>query len=202
MVLVILSKSTTTSTTIKLIGRTIIQFSYEPNFYLLDKEQGFICEINIRIGKKPSTVLFLNQTTVDLNAPSNYFSLLSTDTTYQISEHYLTQTAYENLSLLWRDTLQSSWFLGVCILHREEAFENFDYLSQVAKRANSSLSSLRELGTDDNKAIYDTILSECDGCTHHLFGLEHFRKNITDKLQKFSPDTSQNNLQRLIWDYV
>ena len=69
----------------------------ESNFYLLDKEQGFMQEINIRIGKKPSTVLFLNQTTVDLNAPSNYLSLLLTDTTYQIAEHYLTQTAYENL---------------------------------------------------------------------------------------------------------
>ena len=42
------------------------------------------------------------------------------------------------------------------MLHREEAFENFAYLWQVAKRSNSSLSSLRVLGTDDDKAIYDT----------------------------------------------
>ena len=73
----------------------------ESSFDLLDKEQGFIREINFRIGKKPSIVLFLNETIVDLNrfctmnAPSNYFSLLSTGTTYQIAEHYLTQTAYE-----------------------------------------------------------------------------------------------------------
>ena len=78
----------------------------ESSFDLHDKEQEFIREINFRIGKKPSSVLFLNQTIVDLNrfctmdAPSNYFSPLSTDTTYQIAEHYLTQTAYENLSVL------------------------------------------------------------------------------------------------------
>ena len=42
------------------------------------------------------------------------------------------------------------------------------------------------LGTDDDKAIYDAILSECDGCTHHLLGIEHFKKNITDKLQKLN----------------
>ena len=73
----------------------------ESSFDLIDKEQGFIREINFRIGKKPSIVLFLNETIVDLNrfctmnAPSNYFSLLATGTTYQIAEHYLTQTAYE-----------------------------------------------------------------------------------------------------------
>ena len=37
------------------------------SFDLLDKKQGFILEINFRIGKKPSIVLFLNQTIVDLN---------------------------------------------------------------------------------------------------------------------------------------
>ena len=72
------------------------------------------------------------------------------------------------------------------MLHKKEAFENFAYLWQVAKRSNSSLSSLRVLGTDDDKTIYDAIFSECDGCTHHLLGLEHFKKNITDKLQKLN----------------
>ena len=121
-----------------------------------------------------------------MNAPSNYFSPLSTDTTYQIAQHYLTQTAYENLSVLRIDTLKGLWFPGVCMLHREEALENFAFLWQVAKGSNSSLSSLRVLGTDDDKAIYDAIHSECDGCTHHLLGLEHFKKNITDKLQKLN----------------
>ena len=52
----------------------------ESSFDLFDNEQGFIREINFRIGKKPSIVLFLNHTIVDLNrfctmnAPSNYFS--------------------------------------------------------------------------------------------------------------------------------
>ena len=72
------------------------------------------------------------------------------------------------------------------MLHKKESFENFSYLWQVAKRSNSSLSSLRVLGTDDDKTIYDAIFSECDGCTHHLLGLEHFKKNITDKLQKLN----------------
>ena len=164
----------------------------ESSYDLLDKEQGFIREINFRIGKKPSIVLFLNETIADLNifctmnAPSNYFSSLKADTTYQIAEHYLTQTEYENLSVLRRDTLKNPWFPGVCLLHREEALENFGYLWQVAKRSNPCLSSLRVLGTYDDKVIHDVILSECDGCTHHLLRLEHFEKNITDKLQKLN----------------
>ena len=78
----------------------------ESSFDLLDKEQRFIREINFRVGKKPSIVLFLNQTIVDMNrfctinAPSNNRSPLSIDTTYQIAEHYLTQTEHENLSVL------------------------------------------------------------------------------------------------------
>ena len=129
----------------------------------------------------------MNQTTVDMNrfctinAPSNYRSPLSIDTTYQIAEHYLTQTAHENLSALRRDTLKSPWFPGVCMLHREEAFENFAYLWQVAKRSNSSLSSLRV----PDKAIYDAILSKCNGCTLHLLGVD-FKENITDKLKKLN----------------
>ena len=98
----------------------------ESSFDLLDKEKGFIREINFRIGKKPSIVLFLNQTIVDLNrfctinVLSKYFSLLSTYTTYQIAEHYIKQTAYENLSVLRRDTLKSLWFPGVCgEIHQE-----------------------------------------------------------------------------------
>ena len=59
----------------------------ESSFDLLDKEQGIIRETNFRICKKPSIVLFLNQTIVDLNrvctmnAPSNFFSPLSTEST-------------------------------------------------------------------------------------------------------------------------
>ena len=93
----------------------------ESSFDLLDKEQGFIREINFRNGKKPSFVLFLNQTIVDLNrfstmnAPSNYFSPLSIDTTYQIALS-ARQTAYENLSILQKDTLKSPF---VCYIERK-----------------------------------------------------------------------------------
>ena len=83
------------------------------------------------------------------------------------------------------------------MLHREEALENFVYLWQVAKRSNSSLSSLTVLGTDDDKATYDAIHSECDECTHHLLGLEHFKKKKLQKLN-FSQETSQNDLERHI----
>ena len=108
--------------------------------------------------------------------------------------HTHTQTAYEDLSVLRRDTLKSLWFLAVCMLYREEAFENFSYLWQVAKRSNSSLSSLRVLTTDDDKVIHDAILSECDGCTHHLLGLEHSKNNITDKLQKLNFPKRQDKI--------
>ena len=87
-----------------LLGMSLEQ--NESSFDLLDKEQSFFHEINFRIDKKQSIVLFLNQTIVDMNrfctinATSNYCSPLSIDTTYQIAEHYFMQTTHENLSVL------------------------------------------------------------------------------------------------------
>ena len=89
--------------------------------YLIKSKGSSVKSISEMV-KKSSFVLFLNQTIVDLNrfstmnTPSNYFSLLSIDTTYQIAEHYLRQTAYENLSILQRDTLKSPF---VCYIERK-----------------------------------------------------------------------------------
>lgn len=86
---------------------------------LLDKKkQGFVLFLKSTLewGKEPSIILFLNHTIVDLDrfctmrAPFNYYSLVPTDMIYQITERCLTQTAFENLSVLRRDTLKSPWF--------------------------------------------------------------------------------------------
>ena len=82
--------------------------------------------------KNPSIILFVNQTITDLDrfctmrVSFNYFLSVPRDTIDQITEHYLTQAAFENLSVLSRNTLKRPWFPGVCIFQRE-AFEDFAY---------------------------------------------------------------------------
>ena len=44
------------------------------------------------------------------------------------------------------------------MLHRQQAFEDFSYLWQVAKGPNQNLLSLQALGIDDDNARYDAIL--------------------------------------------
>ena len=118
------------------------------------------------------------------NSPCNYFSPLSADDTYNIGSHYLVQTVYRNLSIVDRETLKSPWFQGPCSLVRSTTEDEHRLLWQAAKRADKSLKDLRVLGTDDDKAIYNAILGECDILTSHILGLEHVKKNISEKLTK------------------
>ena len=144
-----------------------------------------------------SIVLCLDQTTRDIErfctrlAPGNYFSPLAADDTYNIAEHYLVQTVYENLAVLRRDSLTSPWFPGPVSFVRNVAEDDHRILWQAAKRSRNSLLDLRVIGTDDDKAIYKAILGECGPLTHHILGLEHMKKNIKDKLLDLKFPTSQ-----------
>ena len=69
------------------------------------------------------------------------------------------------------------------LLRWHKVFEDFANLEQLGKCANQNLSFLQVLGTDDDNAIRDAILSECVRCKHHLLGLENFKKNICDKIK-------------------
>ena len=137
--------------------------------------------------KRPSIVIFLDQSIKDIsrfciyNAPSNFFSPLSADNTYSVANHYLVQTVYQNLSVVQRDTLKSPWFPRPCSFVQQTVEEEHRLLWEAAKRSNSDLVAL---GTDDDKAIYNVILGACDCLTQHILGLEHVRKNVSDKLKE------------------
>ena len=133
------------------------------------------------------------------NAPSNIFSSLSVDDTYSVANHYLVQTVYQNLSVVQRDTLKSIWFPRSRSFVRQTGEEEHRPLWQAAKRTNSNLVDLRVLGTDDDKVIYNPILGECDCLTQHILGLEHVKKNISDKLKELY---FQNAQAKIIMDDI
>ena len=54
---------------------------------------------------------------------------------------------------------------------------------QAAKRSCATLADIRVLGTDDDKAIYNAILSECNLMNFHILGLEDRKNNIPNKLK-------------------
>ena len=113
---------------------------------------------------------------------SKYFSLVTADGTYNIARHYLVQTEYENSSVLRRENSKSPSFPGPCAFVRQLGEADQCILWQAAKRSCATLADIRVLSADDDKAIYNAILSECNPITFHISWLEHTQKNISDKL--------------------
>ena len=135
-------------------------------------------------------------------ALSKYFSPVNVDDTYNIAKHYFVQTGYENLSVPRRQNSESPLFPGPCefVRHLEEVDHHM--LRQAAKRSCAALADIRFIGTDDDNAIYNAILSECNSMTFHILGLEHTKKNISDKLKDLNfPNcqTKKNNEWHFYW---
>lgn len=72
------------------------------------------------------------------------------------------------------------------MLHIYKAFEGFAYVSQEAKHA--SITSYLLLGSLAQMMIMQYMMQyyRNGSWTQHLLGLEHFRKNINDKLKKLN----------------
>ena len=146
-----------------------------------DESQSLNREITFRSAREPSVIPFLNQTRKDKERL--YFSPVTAHGTYNIAGHYLVQTVYENLSVLRRENSKSHWFPGPCTFVRHLGEADHRMLWQAAERSCATLADIRVLGTDDDKAIYNAILRECNPMTFHILGLEHTKKNISDKLK-------------------
>ena len=159
-----------------------------PTVYVLDKDQPFIQELLVRHGKQVGIVAFLKQTLKDVErfcttkANPRETSPLCADTTFNISEYLVTQTTYQQLSVIRRDNLKHPWFPGPIVFHRDQKQEDFAYFWQAVKRGNPSLSNLLVLGTDEDRALSGGILQETEGRTIHLLGKEHVFENVEKKL--------------------
>ena len=97
------------------------------------------------------------------------------DTTFNIADYYLTQTCYLNLSLVSKTSGKHPWFPGPLLVHREGGGnqDELKFFWQVVKRGCPALESLQVLGTDEETAVYDGILSKTKH-TIHLLGDRSF----------------------------
>ncbi|CAB4017990.1 Hypothetical predicted protein [Paramuricea clavata] len=120
---------------------------------------------------------------------------LAIDTTFNISKFYFTQTAYKNVSLVSKATGKHPWFPGPLLVQRSKIQEEFQYFWQAVKRQTPALKNLGVFGTDEEAAVYNGILSECDGETVHLLGLEHVKANVERKLEELKfPNASKRRI--------
>ena len=176
----------------------LLSQSTERSPYILDKSQPYIQEFSLRSGNQPSVVAYLNQTLKDLErfctTHHEKTSPLVVDTTFDISEFYYTQTAYMNLSLVSKKSVKHPWFPGPLLVHRSKTEEEFRFFWQSVKRESPALEMLSILGTDEEAAVYNGILSETLG-TVHLLGREHVKANIERKLDELKfPSTQKQQI--------
>ena len=104
------------------------------------------------------------------------------DDTYNIANHYLIQTVYENSAVVKRDTEKSPWFPGRSAFVRNLSEEEHRWFWQSSGRGNKNLFNVRVLGTDDDNALCSAILEESSSLTFHILGYEHIKKALEDKL--------------------
>lgn len=157
----------------------------------LSEDQSFLQEVLFRNGRQPSYVLYTAQSLADLerfctntSMPTKFRSVLAVDTTYNVSNYYVTQTTYRNLSLLHRNTQKHPWFPGPVFAHRHQEKDDFSYFWQAVKRGKLSLEDLAIIGTDECDELYNGILQESNGNTGHFLGKEHMIKTIQRKLNQ------------------
>ncbi|CAB4005501.1 Hypothetical predicted protein [Paramuricea clavata] len=154
-------------------------------YSVIDRSQPYIREFLLRDANQPSIVAYLDQTLKDLErfcvSQMKCSVSLAIDTTFNISKFYFTQTAYKNVSIVSKATGKHPWFPGPLLVHRNKTPEKFQYFWQAVKREIPALKNLGVFGTDEKAAVYNGILSECDGETVHLLGLEHVNNNNNNK---------------------
>ena len=156
---------------------------------ILDQDQSFIQEVLLRHGKQLNIVCFLTQTVNDVGrfcCNDSTSSTLAVDTTFNIGEHYVTESAFRYLALRKRNDDGHPWFPGPIMAHRNKETADFAYLWQACKRANPVLKKLRSFGTDEDDALINGILQETEEDTVNLLGEEHVRLNIQKKLLELS----------------
>ena len=168
-------------------------------YSIIDRQQPYIREFLLRDGSQPSIVAYLDQTLKDLErfcvGKMKCSVPLAVDTTFNISRYYFTQTAYKNVSLVSKETGKHPWFPGPLLVHRSKTQEEFQYFWQAVKRNTPELKNIGVIGTDEETAVYNGILSECDGETVHLLGVEHVKANVERKLDELKfPNPSKRRI--------
>lgn len=156
---------------------------------VIDKDQAFVQEMQIRHGKQANFVAYCKQTVNDVErfcCRDDAFTTLSMDTTFNVAEYHLTQTVFKYMAVLKRSDQRPPWFPGPVMAHRHKEKTDFAFFWQACSRGNTGLRNLRAFGTDEDEAIIQGILQETRNDTINLLGTEHAMKNVQRKLQQLS----------------
>ena len=149
----------------------------------VDAHQPFFRQFCLHSGGQPK---FFDQTLIDIErfcCNNNRKTILAIDTTFNIREYYLTQSTYQNLSLLHQNSNKHPSFAGRVFVYHNQRKEDCQYFWQSVLRENSALENLKLIGTDECEELYNRIVSQTKNSTHFLC-VSHVRRNIEKKLSE------------------
>lgn len=159
----------------------------------IDDNQPFLREILLADKVHPKFVLYLDQTICDIERfcsmkaiGTNYFSVLGFDTTFNIAEHYLTQTVYHNKSLISRKYKKHPLFPGPLLIHRSMKVTDFSFFWQSVCRKNKNLTQIASFGTDECFELMVGIALETSNESINLLGIEHVKRTVEKQLEKLN----------------
>lgn len=110
-------------------------------------------------------------------------SVLSIDTTFNLCKNWLTDTCYPNLRLATANG-KHPVFLGPSLLHFEKSTFVFHRFIKELCSFNPSIKSLKVIGTDQEKAIFNGFSQEIENLKL-LLCVFHLERTDKDKLKEF-----------------
>ena len=122
--------------------------------------------------------------------------VLCIDTTFNLCEYWLTDTCYENLRLETKQG-KNQIFIGPSMIHFErDKFLFNQFISEMCS-FQSKIRSLKTIGTDQAKAIYNAFSSQTPELNWLLCVL-HLEKGNKSKLLQLNP--KKGAIQRILAD--
>ena len=117
------------------------------------------------------------------------FSVVGMDPTFRLGRFFVTPLVYQNLTLIKRRDGKHPYFFGPAFVHQTRLTEDYRYFISQLKIINPTLKLVQAMGTDDELALSNAVLSELPDAIRLKCKI-HKRDNVKKKLQAMKISTA------------
>ena len=167
-------------------------------FQMVSDKHQFIAEVvHSRDYPLPSVICYTDDQVTDFESfLSSGEGVVGVDRTFSLGKCYVTTTVYKSHKVTRKETGEPPIFLGPLMLHwdgREHTY--FRFFSHIRGILGVNIQNLEIImGTDDEKAMTNTIDMAFPGCQRKLC-TKHIKdnmvRNMTDKIPKSTKDRNE-----------
>ena len=111
------------------------------------------------------------------------------DPTFRLGRIFVTPLVYQNLTLIKRRDGKHPYFFGPAFVHQTRLTEDYRYFISQLKIINPTLKLVQAVGTDDELALSNAVLSELPAAIRLKCKI-HKRDNVKKKVQAMKISTA------------